>query len=106
MNRKILLIIFILIPILIFGYPQQNEISDKVTKFESARADSAHGFDVTKYELFLDVDTANHYIEGTVIAHVTATEVITQIAYEIESLSVSEALVNGEGVDFEVTSDL
>ena len=105
MNRKILLIIFILIPILIFGYPQQNEISDKVTKFESARADSAHGFDVTKYELFLDVDTANHYIEGTVIAHVTATEVITQIAYEIESLSVSEALVNGEGVDFEVTSD-
>ncbi|MDP8221097.1 MAG: M1 family aminopeptidase, partial [Candidatus Stygibacter frigidus] len=105
MNRRILLIIFILIPILIFGYPQQNEMSDKVPNYQSVRADSAHGFDVTEYELYLDVDTASHYIDGTVIAHVTATDVITEIAYEIESLSVSEALVNGESVDFEVTSD-
>ncbi|MCF7912059.1 MAG: T9SS type A sorting domain-containing protein [Candidatus Cloacimonetes bacterium] len=101
MNKKILLFVLIILPLLIFGYPQQEWRAEDIPLFETVRADSAHGFDVTRYELYLDVDNVNHFIDGIVIAHVTATEMITEIGYEIEGLTVSEVSVNGEIAEFE-----
>ncbi|HPB18279.1 MAG TPA: glutamyl aminopeptidase, partial [Candidatus Cloacimonas sp.] len=62
---------------------------------EICRADSAHGFDVQKYEITLTVNDASHYIFGNVLATVTATENLTSMSYELSNLSVSNVLVNG-----------
>jgi len=96
MYKKIVLLLLFILPILLFSYPRQDVYNTDTYGFESTRADSAHGFDVTKYELFLDVNTATHYIDGTVIATVTATDEITDIAYNFIGLAVDEVLVNGE----------
>ncbi|HPS61007.1 MAG TPA: M1 family aminopeptidase [Candidatus Cloacimonas sp.] len=62
---------------------------------EICRADSAHGFDVQKYEITLTVNDASHYIFGNVLATVTATENLTSMSYDLAGLSVSNVLVNG-----------
>lgn len=61
------------------------------------RADSLTGFDITKYTINLRVDDVSHFIQGTVIAEVTAEAPLTNIQYRLEggSLSVSQVLVNG-----------
>jgi hypothetical protein len=100
MNRKIIFLLLIIIPTLIFGYPRQTDYVDRIPVFEGARADSAHGFDVIKYELYLDVDTAAHYIDGLINAEVIATADITQIAYELVGLAVESVSVNGENAAY------
>jgi hypothetical protein len=60
----------------------------------SARADSAHGFDVTKYEITLAVNDQTHFISGFVQANVTAGEQFNGIDYNLVGLTVSEVRVN------------
>lgn len=61
---------------------------------QPARADSAHGFDVTKYEITLTINDQTHFISGGVKAYVTAEEALTGIDYELVGLTVSQVKVN------------
>ncbi|MDD4308800.1 MAG: M1 family aminopeptidase [Candidatus Cloacimonetes bacterium] len=60
-----------------------------------ARADSAHGFDVQKYEITLNINDATHFITGNVLATVVAENYLPSISYELSNLTVSSVLVNG-----------
>ena len=101
MKKNIIIIIFILSSFILFSHPKFiNNESMNVSDFEYIRADSAHGFDVQKYEITLYINDQTHYIEGTVVADVVAEETLTQIQYELESLNVEEVLVNDEIADF------
>jgi hypothetical protein len=70
------------------------------TAYEPARADSAHGFDVQKYEITLSINTTSRVIEGNVLATVLAEEALTSISYELVSLTVSSVLVNGQAAAY------
>ena len=48
------------------------------TNTEISRADSAHGFDVQKYEITLSINDAFHNVFGNVLATVQATENLFQ----------------------------
>jgi len=74
-----------------FGYKNDfNSINHIVT-----RADSAHGFDILKYEIEMEIDDAEEYIQGAVTATVIAEEDLAYIQYELASLNVDDVLVNG-----------
>ncbi|MCF7920203.1 MAG: T9SS type A sorting domain-containing protein [Candidatus Cloacimonetes bacterium] len=103
MFKKGCLFIIIFMPLLLCAYPQQDRYNTSEYGYEPARADSAHGFDVTKYELYLNVNAATHYINGTVNAEVTATDEITTIAYNLIGLTVDEVLVNDETATYSHT---
>ena len=66
----------------------------------AARADSATGFDVQKYEIFLTINQQTQYINGNVIATVIAEENLSSIQYELENLTVSAVQVNGSPVAY------
>lgn len=73
-------------------YLQQNTYST----YEPVRADSAHGFDVQKYEITLSINDSSHYIEGNVLATVLAEEALSSLSYEFVGLTVSSVKVNGQ----------
>lgn len=60
------------------------------------RHDSLTGFDVTKYDLDLTINEITHYIQGNVLAYVTAESNLTGIDYNLlgGTLSVSDVYVN------------
>lgn len=62
--------------------------------YSSARADSAHSFDVTKYEINLTINDQTHFINGFVQANVTVGQQFTGIDYNLIGLTVSEVKVN------------
>jgi hypothetical protein len=68
--------------------------------FEPARADSAHGFDVQKYVITLNINDSTRFIQGDVLATVLAEELLSSITYELSTLSVSSVLVNGQAASF------
>ncbi|HRY83024.1 MAG TPA: M1 family aminopeptidase [Candidatus Cloacimonadota bacterium] len=74
--------------------------------YETARADSAHGFDVQKYEITLSINQAAHTVSGFVTATVLATTNLSSISYNLESLNVSSVLVNGNNTGFTHTGGL
>lgn len=61
---------------------------------EVSRADSAHGFDVQKYEITLNINDSNHTIQGDVKAIVVAETNLNAINYELVGLNVSSVKVN------------
>jgi hypothetical protein len=63
---------------------------------QTARADSAHGFDVTHYDITMSIDDVSDYIEGSVTATVEAEEIITEIVYELTNMTVNSVLLNGD----------
>ena len=73
---------------------------------ETARADSAHGFDVQKYEITLNINQAAHTVAGFVTATVLATENLSSISYNLESLAVSAVQVGGINSTFTHTNGL
>lgn len=76
------------------GYRQQ------IPQYELSRADSAHGFDVQKYEITLNINDATHFITGNVLATVIAESNLSSIAYELKGLTVSSVLVNGTAATY------
>ncbi len=64
------------------------------------RADSATGFDVTKYEITLAINDQTHFINGNVKAYVTAESALTGLDYNLIGLTVSQVLVNDEAATF------
>ncbi len=69
-------------------------IARPLPAFQPERADSAHGFDVTRYEITLAVNDQTHFISGSVKAHVTAEENLAGIDYNLIGLTVSQVKVN------------
>lgn len=70
-------------------------------RFEAARADSLTGFDVQKYELTLDIDHQEEYIDGNVLAMVLAEEDLSSLPYELaDNFAVSFVLVDGAPAAF------
>ncbi len=59
------------------------------------RADSLHGFDVEKYEIYLSIDDQAQYINGNVIATVTAEENLQSIEWDLCGLTATAVEVNG-----------
>ena len=96
-----LFLLFIPVCVLYAGHPglRTTDLAER-TLYRSERADSAHGFDVTKYEIYLTVNEQTHFVSGRVKAYVTAEETITSIPYNLMGLSVSEAKVNAAAVTF------
>lgn len=70
------------------------------TNTEISRADSAHGFDVQKYEITLSINDAFHNVFGNVLATVQATENLSSIAYELKGLNVTSVKVNGINTNY------
>lgn len=64
-------------------------------RWENCRADSAHGFDVQKYEITLTITQSPNTINGNVLATVLATENLQSISYELVGLTVNQVKVNG-----------
>jgi hypothetical protein len=80
--------------------------TEQITRYEPARADSAHGFDVQKYEISLAINDVTHNISGNVIATVTAEAYLPSITYELANLTVSSVLVNGTAASYTHTGGL
>jgi hypothetical protein len=87
---------------LLFAYhpPLQTDYSVIPQLEQPERADSAHGFDVYKYEITLTINDATHFISGNVKAYVTAEEALTGLDYELVGLTVSEVRVNNSTASF------
>jgi hypothetical protein len=66
------------------------------------RHDSLTGFDITKYELTLQVNDQTHYISGDVLAYVTAENNLTEMTYQLMggTLAVTQVLVNNNVSQF------
>jgi len=75
-------------------------------EYTTARADSAHGFDVTKYLICLKVFDETHYIGGDVFAHVTATAPLTGIDYNLVGYTVVSVMVNDTTVTYTYQNDI
>ncbi len=98
--KKITTLIFILFAINIFSHPKIPISNPDNTLKYTARADSLHGFDITKYTLNITIDDENHYISGSVITNITAEENLTSIEYNLVALDVDNVKVNNQNVDF------
>ncbi|MDY0151329.1 MAG: M1 family aminopeptidase [Candidatus Cloacimonas sp.] len=83
--------------------PQQELTAPR---YEASRADSAHGFDVQKYEITLNIDDATHVVNGNVLATVIAETYLPTITYELSNLTVSSVLVNGTAAPYTHTGGL
>lgn len=68
--------------------------------YEATRADSAHGFDVQKYVITLNINDSTRFIQGNVLATVLAEQTLSSITYELSSLTVSSVLVNGQAASY------
>ncbi len=80
--------------------PMRPQLTDDVLRWTAARADSAHGFDVQKYDLTLAINDQTHVINGNVIATVIAETNLTSIQYNLNSLTVTQVLVDNQAVTF------
>ncbi|HPR17739.1 MAG TPA: M1 family aminopeptidase [Candidatus Cloacimonadota bacterium] len=85
---------------------EKTRIKDYIINTESTRADSAHGFDITHYDITMQIFDATDYVEGSVIATVTAEETITEISYELTDMTVNSVLLNGNAATYNYANDL
>lgn len=97
--KKIIIIAVIFIFFnLIFSSELQAQF--ETDYYTSSRADSAHGFDMLRYEITLSIDDQEQYIDGCVIATVMAEEDLSEINYELEELQVEYVQVNGSNANY------
>ena len=102
MNKIYILLIILIISFSLFAYPRAKDFV--IVQNEYSRADSAHGFDITNYNITMEIDDVNDFVAGSVIATVEAEEVITEIAYELESMTVTSVLLNGSTATYNYTN--
>ena len=74
--------------------------------FQDAKADSATGFDVQKYEITLAISQNPNFVEGNVLATVLAEQSLNAINYELVGLAVSQVLVNGNPATYTHTDGI
>ncbi|MEA1971864.1 MAG: M1 family metallopeptidase, partial [Candidatus Cloacimonadota bacterium] len=97
MKNSMLVLVFLL-NTLLFAHPVFT--SPKANYNQPTRADSIHGFDVISYDISINIDDQNEFIEGTVIAQVVAEENLTEINFELEQLSINSILVDNNSVEY------
>jgi len=97
MKRTFFIFIFISIIIAAYACPRCDRLRSYVVpvEYEETRADSAHGFDVLTYDITMNIDEAQDYVSGAVIAVVEAEETLTEISYELEQMTVIDVFLNG-----------
>ncbi len=88
------------------AYTPNHRHRDMIIHTESARADSATGFDVLHYSISMAIDDVNESVVGSVIATVQAEEIISEISYEMTAMNVDAILVNGNAAAYDYTNDL
>jgi hypothetical protein len=74
--------------------PQSTESALPHHSYNIDRADTLLGFDITKYEISLNINDQTHQISGSVIAHVTSESNLTSMNYNLVGLTISEVRVN------------
>lgn len=100
--KKILLITVLLyVAAALAAHPKIGYKPDGLIPMEYTRADSAHGFDVTHYDVTMTVDDQAQSLTGQVVATVTAEEAMTEVHYELEALDVDAVLVNGAAASYQ-----
>jgi hypothetical protein len=104
--KKILTFIFVLFAINIFSHPKIAISNPDYSLKNETRADSLHGFDITKYILNITIDDANHFISGSVITHVVAQENLSSIEYNLVALDVDNVKVNNQNVDYTYSDNI
>lgn len=72
-----------------------NNIQGYSPRYQDAKADSATGFDVQKYEITLSISQEPNFIQGKVLATVLAESALPSITYNLVGLTVSAVKVNG-----------
>jgi len=98
-----------IVTIAIFACPRCDRLKNAVVEvphYEEARADSAHGFDVLNYDISMEINDASEHISGTVVTEIIAEEILSEIQFELEEMSVSSVLLNGNVVDYEYENNL
>ena len=102
MRKNIIIFLFLLLIVSVFAQPRydRHKTSLPSVKYEITRADSAHGFDILNYDITMEIEEANNYISGTVIAIVEAEEVLTEISYELETMTVLDVQLNGSTANY------
>ena len=102
MSRKLVLFVFsMFVTLTLFARPAHDmESYRRVLDDIHSRADSAHGFDVLSYDITIDIDQQEEYIEGVVVSTIRAEENLDSITFELEELTVDEILVNGENTTY------
>ncbi|MDA3814144.1 MAG: M1 family aminopeptidase [Candidatus Cloacimonetes bacterium] len=97
MKKLTLIFLFLLLIVSVYARPRYDRDQALVSSlhYEMTRADSAHGFDVLSYDITMEIDEVNDYISGAVIAIVEAEEVLTEIIYELEAMTVIDVQLNG-----------
>jgi hypothetical protein len=97
-------IILILISQFLVSHPKFPEQNIESFQFYEERADSLHGFDVLKYDLTIEIDDQNQFIDGMVISTILAEENLGEISFELEGLNVDNVLVNGSEAVYNFTN--
>jgi hypothetical protein len=100
--KKIFLLLFGLSFVFLFSNVEEQKNAEYWRAWNEyhTRADSAHGFDVQNYDIWIEIDDENEHISGNVIALVQAEEDLTEINYELEALTVEEVKVDGNVVSY------
>lgn len=99
MKKFFLFLLAIFSVISLMAHPK---FSTRITRedFYQNRADSAHGFDVTHYDINLKINPSTQLVNGFVEAQVTAQQNLSQIQYELISLIVDSVKVNNNLTTF------
>ncbi len=105
MKKYISIFILIFASLFLYGHPKPTQLPMAISH-ETVRADSAHGFDVLHYDITMEIDEINEFISGSVEALVEADEVISEISYELENMSVDNVLLNGSPANYDYSNNL
>ncbi len=108
MKKIIIIFLFLMLIVSVFACPRCDRLRAAVViaPYEEVRADSAHGFDILSYDITMEIEDANDYISGTVIAIVEAEEVLSEIIYELEAMTVVDVQLNGSAVSYSYDGSL
>ncbi|MBC8414923.1 MAG: glutamyl aminopeptidase, partial [Candidatus Cloacimonetes bacterium] len=105
MKKHIFIFILIFASLFLYSHPKPTQLPMGITH-ETVRADSAHGFDILSYDISIEIDEINGFIDGTVIATVEADEIINEIQYELDQMSVDNVLLNGNTATYTYDNSL
>ncbi len=102
MKKITIIFLFLLLIVSVYAHPRYDRHKTSIpgVEYEMTRADSAHGFDILYYDITMELDEVNDYIAGTVTATVEAEEVLTEICYELEAMTVIDVQLNGSAASY------
>ena len=108
MKKIIITFLFLLLIVSVFACPRCDRLraAAVIVPYEEVRADSAHGFDILSYDITMEIDEVSDFVSGSVIAIVEAEEVLTEIIYELEAMTVIDVQLNGSTANYNYDGSL